>query len=258
MRLIFLFISILVIGNIYAVTPKEYAQRLYTHGSAYHAEGDLVRARNHYEYALEIYPLEKRIYASLSYLYVEIGMIHKGIETLSRAIELFPKDTDLLYHRAYFYTLIHRNDLALNDWNRIISLDKKNIEARWQRGHYHLKAEEYHDALDDFRMLDRYDTDPSKISTFFLAQTLQMLGQYDAAAKKFMEYASAVEHHGSYWHPIGEAYFYIAQNLRLAGQEKEAALYYGKAIDAKLWPGVTPAQRVEAQKYSDHYLSIVK
>lgn len=257
MKCFYRVVLFLLIANAYSQSPKEYAQQMYIYGTNYYDEGDLHRAKNHFEYALHLYPHAEKIYSSLGYLYLELGNIHKAIDILNTAITNFPKNTEFLYHRAYFFTLIRANDKALNDWNRIIKIDQNNINARWQRGQYFFKHGEYEKAFEDFKKLDKHDPDSSKISTYFLAKTLYLLKKYPQAAKKFKEYAQALEStESNHWHPIGRVYFYIARNLRLSGNLKEASIYYDKSINTQLWPEATNTHRIEAQKYSNYYLDV--
>lgn len=149
--------------------------------------------------------------------------------------------------------------LALADWNTIITREPNNTYARWQRGQYYLKHQQYQRAKEDFANLARHDSHPSRIANFYLARAHQALGEYDEAVKQLHIYVQATETqpHNPY-HPVGKAYFHLAHNLRLAGKISEASVYYSKAIDAKFWPDVTSAQRVEAQKYSNHSLNIIR
>jgi tetratricopeptide (TPR) repeat protein len=233
-------------------------QELLLYASAYHAEGNLALARNHYEMALELEPNNPHIYQTLSYLYLAMGDAPAGIKLLDKAVARFPNDVDFLYHRAYFHIQMGNTDKALGDWTRVIQKDKNHVAARWSRGQYYLKQQNYVRAQEDFTALSQIDPDPSRISNFFLAKTLQSLGKHSEAVQQLKIYAEAIllNQESNYWHPIGEAYFFIAHNLRLAGQFDEAAVYYGKAIEAKLWPDITTSQRVEAQRYSNRSLAI--
>lgn len=233
------------------------AEQYYIMAKTYHDMGDRTQAFHLYQKALNLDATLIKAYMGLAHWYAEEHRYRETIEIITRLIQHYPKNTDFYYSRAYFYTLINNYDAAFADWTTMIALDNTSVAALWSRGHYLRKHHRYQEALVDFQQLHLVDTDPSKISTYFLALTQMELNMHHEAIKNLQTFeVASIKEGENKWHPLGEIYFLLARSLRLLGQKDEAALYYSQAIEHRFWPDATKKVFSEAQKYSNNKLRI--
>jgi tetratricopeptide (TPR) repeat protein len=233
------------------------AEQYYMMAKTYHDMGKRNQAFHLYEKAISIDVSLIKAYTGLTRWYAEENRYRDAIAVITRLIQQYPKNIDFYYSRAYFYTLINNYDAAFADWTTMIALEPNSVAALWSRGHYLRKHNRYQEALADFEQLHRVDTDPTKISTYFLALTQIELNQYQEAIQNLQIYETAsLKGEENQWHTLGEIYFLLARSLRLSGQKQEAALYYSKAIEHRFWPDATKKVVSEAQRYSNNHLRI--
>jgi len=95
-------------------------------GRSYMAAQQFESARQYYEESLAVKP-RADVYNELAFVYVKLGDLDKGIETLNRALAIDPKNPGILYNLG-FYEWKGKADpkAAIAAWNTLLKVDPNN------------------------------------------------------------------------------------------------------------------------------------
>jgi len=103
-------------------------------GNAYYDKGDLVRAMEDFERAVELNPSSALAYFNRGAIHHAKGNTGRAIEDFDRAIELDPKFTRALNDRGVAYANQGNTSQAIKDFDRVIELNPKFVPAYYNRG----------------------------------------------------------------------------------------------------------------------------
>ncbi|SPF44412.1 putative Tetratricopeptide repeat protein [Candidatus Sulfotelmatobacter kueseliae] len=105
--------------------PKD-ADLLAKIGSSYMAAQQFDSARQYYEQSVAVKP-QADVMNQLAFVYVKLGDLDKGIETLNQALTVDPKNPGILYNLG-FYEWKGKADpkAAIAAWNTLLKVDPKN------------------------------------------------------------------------------------------------------------------------------------
>ncbi|MDB6022189.1 MAG: Tetratricopeptide 2 repeat protein [Pedosphaera sp.] len=91
------------------------------------------------------------------------GELAKAVDDYDKAIQLNPKSAAAYFHRAYTYYLLKKPDRALDDCNAAIQLDPNQVHAYEYRGNIYIARGEYAEALGDYREAARLNSGDSSV-----------------------------------------------------------------------------------------------
>lgn len=99
-------------------------------GRLYHDSGDLNKAKEYYEKAISINPLDRGANLGLSEIYQKQGNYKSAIETLKRLFNASPDDLNFL--NQYVNALVAAGDIhtAESELKRLVELDPSNVMAK--------------------------------------------------------------------------------------------------------------------------------
>ena len=152
---------------------KSDAAREYVHLARIHDEkSDFQKAREFFQKAINIQPLNKEATLGLSHLHEKTGEVRQAMEQMKDAIVLFPEDLDILFRCSEVSLLADDAGNAKACLIKIIERDPKNIRARRMLGDLFLKAgskekawEQYAPVLDDILAAEKHEDAISLLDT---------------------------------------------------------------------------------------------
>ena len=134
------------------------ASVLCNRGLEYRKEGDIDKAINDFEKAIDLDPKHAEAYNNVGVAYSMKGHYENAISCYEKSLFLNPKDAGVYINRGN----LHRNrgdiDKALSDYQRVFELDEENIEAYNNRGIAYIKKGDIDKAINDFEKA--IDLDP--------------------------------------------------------------------------------------------------
>ena len=107
----------------------------YIRGVAYFNQGDIFKAFQDLDKAIELNPKFFEAYTARGVTFVELGKLENAIEDFNKAISLNPQYPDAYYNRGSIYFKKGKQQEAINDFQRAARLgDKKAQEFLKSRG----------------------------------------------------------------------------------------------------------------------------
>jgi len=145
---------------------------------------------------LELDPSRKtQAYLIRAGSYAKLGKVGESIGDFTEFIQRNPQDATGYLSRAEAYKKLNRTDKALADLSYVIdNLRSKNFIAYSERALIYFHSENYHQAIDDLKMVLTFDiAETVRYGTFsLLASSYNRTGRYDdllAVANRMIEFA---------------------------------------------------------------------
>ncbi len=150
----------------------------------------LIKARE-YEKALEIYENKiinyvknKRYLQKLSFLYKELNIIDRGIETFRQIIESNPKNTAAWYELGTLYKRIKDYNIALEAFNQVLNFDPKNLATFYEIGSIYSICNNYDKAIEAYKRVLKVELREFNVWNFLIF-FYNLMGNQDKANDAF-------------------------------------------------------------------------
>ena len=117
------------------------------------AQGQLERAIEEFDQAIELDSDEVEVYAARGFAYVALGEFEPGIADYDTAIELEPEDPTLYNDRGFAYAELGKYERAIVDYNQAIEMAPHHDSVDYtynNRGFAYGNLEKYEQAFRDF------------------------------------------------------------------------------------------------------------
>jgi len=141
-------------------------------GLAYKKKGDLVRAIQDYDHALQLFPKDAETFTNRGNVYDEKGNIDRAIQDYDEALRLNPSYAFAFNNRGFAYSRKGDLDRALQDFDQAIQLAPRDPDAVGNRGLIHFYRGELTAAQPDFAKALELDPSDSETALWlYLART---------------------------------------------------------------------------------------
>jgi len=130
--------------------PDNAAGAYFGRGVVYNMKGQLDRAIEDFNKAIELYPDYAHVYVSRGYVYSRKGQYDKAIMNFNKAIELYPDYANTYFGRGLAYYMKGQYDRAILDYNKTIELDPNDAVAYYTRGATYDMKGQYDRAIIDY------------------------------------------------------------------------------------------------------------
>ena len=191
-------------------------------GKYYYESGQMDKALQDLDKALEVYPDEAAIYTLRGNIFRDQKEYEKSLTSYSQAIELEPDIPTHYNNRANTYIRTGKSELAFKDYQKCLELEPKHKEALNNLGaYYHSKSDyelafkSYSEALLAFPDLHTNYMNRSGVSI--------SAGNYSLALSDINKYLE-------YKNPLPKGYYFKALALDELGKKPEALLALNEAL----------------------------
>ncbi|NWG03369.1 MAG: M48 family metalloprotease [Syntrophaceae bacterium] len=170
-------------------------------------------AVTHFQSFIDANPKDLDGYYGLGLAYRKMGRLDKSIEALQQAVSLAPHDLDLLRERGIGHFLSGKLDLAMEDLETVRSKGQPgagqddDLTTLYYLGRTYQERGELSKALPLFLRVKQE-------APFFIDVYFNMASCYNRMDRK------------------GLSHFYFGKYFKLKGDQKNATLHFGKAIEA--------------------------
>ncbi|WP_146051966.1 tetratricopeptide repeat protein, partial [Lysinibacillus sphaericus] len=118
---------------------------------AYSKLNKINKAINDYDNAINIDPIDVRIYFNRGYLYdTSLAQYNEALADYSKALAINPSAKEVYIRRGNLYKKLDKNKEALADYNKALEIDPNYSIAYYNRGNLHKKLERKEAALVDY------------------------------------------------------------------------------------------------------------
>ena len=111
-----------------------FAQTYYNRGNLYLLKGEIDKAIDDHNKAIQLRPSDAKAYVGQGNAYRGKGEFDKAIEAYNTATQLKPDFADVYSNRGIVFGIIGRHDLAIRDFSKVIQLQPTSAQAYYNRG----------------------------------------------------------------------------------------------------------------------------
>ena len=163
----------------------------YYKGMVYLETGDTTRAISNFQTATEQAPTMADAYSQLASIYNARRDFATARQYISAGLRTSPDDGSLYYNAAVGQALQARLDSALQLFTKAARLDTTQYLAHFNAAYLHYQRDEFALAVPHLRAVLRQAAAPPPNTRLLLADCLDRLGQYRAAAAEYARVAQA-------------------------------------------------------------------
>lgn len=127
-----------------------YAEAYNNRGNLYKQIGDLERAIADYNKVIAIDPRPADTYNNRGNVYMDLGDVQKALADYNKAIDLNSSLTGVYANRARAHKMLGNNEQALADYNKAIELNPHRASVYNNRGNIYMLQGRFQQALADF------------------------------------------------------------------------------------------------------------
>ena len=156
--------SLVFWSSVIAQEPSRVPFAYINRGVAYQKKGDLSKALDDLNMAVEMTPTDFNALNSRGMVLMERGLLEKALADFDKAISLRIADSGAYYNRGLLFRKKGERGKALEDFTMALAINPADIKARNTRGLLLQEMEDYDKALADFNAA--LDVDPSDAMIF--------------------------------------------------------------------------------------------
>ncbi|MEM6525346.1 MAG: tetratricopeptide repeat protein [Bacteroidota bacterium] len=116
-------------------------------GSVHYYLGELDKAQDDLDQALQLDPLESNAYNALALIEIDRGNFDEALKLVNNALDFEPIQPYFLNNRGYIHLLKGDFDLARKDIDQSITIDPENAWAYRNKGWYYFNRSEFGEAI---------------------------------------------------------------------------------------------------------------
>jgi tetratricopeptide (TPR) repeat protein len=200
-------------GGLAGVSPGQSTDQARSHhdaGITAYNDGDMVKAINELNQAIDLKPDDAEAYFYRADAYHNKGMEDEAIADYSKAIELVPDDAHAHYRRGIVYSYKGDLDSAIADFNSAIKLLPTLSEAYYDRGRAFMDQGKVNEAQDDFsKVIDlspNFDGGYHQLGLAYAHKTdyETAIQNYDKAIEISPDNAEIYLHRGEAYEAVGQ------------------------------------------------------
>jgi len=154
-------------------------------GFEYEKKGQMDKALEVYQKAIELHPTYDEVYYNMANIYIEQKKLDLAMAMYDRAIEIKPNYAMAFHNRALLYAMLKENDKAIENLNQAITLQPDYTLAYRNRGYYHVLNDAFESAIPDYSMALKLDPDYSTVYSERGAAYAK-LGDFERAIPDYM------------------------------------------------------------------------
>lgn len=157
---------------------------LNTQGIEYAQKGDLKKAFELFNQAIEANPKFSNGYSNRGQVYRQRGQYDLAIADFTKSLELYPNNMDVLYSRADVFMETNKFDKATSDYTSIINKKPTYPNIYFDRGFSYIRQDKFEEAKKD--MENQLALDPKDFKS--LANLINIKKQLKMNEEALMDY----------------------------------------------------------------------